>query len=116
MSDLVQGRIVTEREISNVLGVKVTTITGLTEPHVSHDRYKITTPDDVVVMEFHSGALSEGMAHGVLNESLIDILVHRIECLDKEIPCEENLLALAGLKQARDALTSRVTRVTQETA
>ena len=113
MTDLAQNRIVVEREISNVLGVKVTTITGLTEPHVSHDRYKITTPDDVVVMEFHSGPLDEGNAQGVLNESLIDILLHRIECLDRSIPCDENKESLAALKSARTALTARSNRVAE---
>lgn len=116
MSDLSQGRIVAEREVSNVFGVRTTTITGITEPTISHDRYKIQTPDDITLLEFHTGALVDGQANGLLNETLIDVLIHRLECQQAAIPCDETLAALEALTQARNALDARANRRVQEMA
>ena len=116
MSDLAQGRIVAERPVSDVLGVKATTITGVTEPNISYDRYKIVADGDITLLQFHTDALVDGKANGIVNETLVDILIHRLECQQASIPCEETAKALDALVEARAALEARATRRVEETA
>lgn len=116
MSDLTQGHIVTERLVSDTLGVTLSTITGLTEPTISYDRYKIKTADDITLLQFHTGELVDGKANGILNETLVDVLIHRLELQQESVPCKETELALAAMLEARAALSMRITRRAQETA
>lgn len=116
MSDLSQGRIVAERLVSDVTGIRTTVITGLTEPDISYDRYKIVSPDDITLLQFHTGALNNGKANGLVNETLIDVLIHRLKCQQASIPCDETAQAIDSLVATRTALEARATRRAQETA
>lgn len=59
-------------------------------------------------LEFQNGGVATHGVNGITNESLLVVVLHRLECLQKgEFPCEENLEAIELLTDALDALNRR---------
>jgi len=53
------------------------------------------------LIKFQSGTIPENGVNGVTNESLLEIVAHRLECFQAgEFRCRENAIALAKIQEA----------------
>ena len=58
-------------------------------------------------IKFQTGAVKENGVNGVTNESLLAILINRMEHLNSRFRCDENEDAIASMKSALESLESR---------
>lgn len=65
----------------------------------------------VSTIEFQNGNPSTFGTNGHTNETILSILIHRMEYLDSLFPCEENKEGLKHLKLAKEAFESRAKRL-----
>lgn len=88
----------------------VTTI-HLSENNPGHD-YSIGFGEscafwEMVEFNFQNGAVKENGVNGITSESLLAVLIHRTEQLNKRFSCEENAEAIKHLKKALYFFESR---------
>lgn len=111
--------LIEEVEVTKELGVAVMAVRPVDGSFTDLDRYVIRIGDDATPLEFQQGDLGtaadgSAQANGILNETLLELLKHRITHLNADHPCDENVEALAGIDTALIALRSRFTRVSAE--
>lgn len=100
-------------------------VDAIDEPGIGggHHHYKISGvqgpldhhPIQGFEIRFQNGALKEVGANGVSNESLLAVVIDRLQCFQKgEFACRENALALTKLEEAMHWLHHRtLARVTR---
>lgn len=72
-------------------------------------------PEDGVDIIFQNGPIAEVGVNGVTHEALLAILIDRMEAFqDGPFKCDENAVALHGLKFAQRALHGRTARRMQQ--
>jgi hypothetical protein len=62
---------------------------------------------DMVELSFQKGPVKEVGINGIQNEPLIAILIHRLEYLDSQFPCDDNKEAIAHMYEALTFLNNR---------
>ena len=63
--------------------------------------------EDHNYLTFQQGAVKEVGMNGLTSEALLQILIHRTECLDVEFPCKENTTAIRAMTDALNAFNER---------
>lgn len=63
--------------------------------------------EDHNYITFQQGAVKEVGMNGITSEALLQILIHRTECLDMEFPCKENTTAIRAMTDALNAFNER---------
>lgn len=58
-------------------------------------------------IRFQNGSLVVNGVNGLTNESLLAIMIHRTQELNKLFPCEENKTAISHMEQALQAFNKR---------
>lgn len=59
-------------------------------------------------LKFQTGNPKEVGLNGYTNESMLAILIHRLKALDKQVPTEQNKVAISHMEAALEALNLRV--------
>lgn len=71
-------------------------------------KYQISNGESWLdTIEFQRGAIAENGVNGVTSEVLIEILIHRTNALNAQLPCPENEKVVSALLSALDALEER---------
>lgn len=71
-------------------------------------KYQISNGENWLdTIEFQRGAIAENGVNGVTSEVLIEVLIHRTNALNAQLPCPENEKVVAALEAALDALEQR---------
>ena len=92
-------------------GVYVNAISQLgTGEDVEGYLYNIQAGLQFTKLEFQKGGVAANGVNGITNETLLAVLIHRIQYLDNLFPCEENKAALDGMKAALASLESRTAK------
>jgi hypothetical protein len=72
------------------------------------ERYAISTAQNVEVLELIFCKSENGkFIDGLTNEEVLEVLIHRMECMVKEKPSQENMNTLTHLNQAKGWLNIR---------
>jgi len=89
-------------------GVGACSYVPVHHPMYGH-RYQVEAPDGrtLAVLNFQEGPVPANGVNGVTNETLIAVLIHRLEVLNAKVACEENTQAIFYLHEALSALESR---------
>ena len=61
-----------------------------------HHHYK----SKYISLDFQEGPVKEAGVNGCQNEDVMEILLHRLNQLNKAFPCRENALAITNLEQS----------------
>lgn len=61
-----------------------------------HHHYKT----EYIRLDFQEGPVKEVGVNGCRNEDVLEILLHRMNCLQKAFPCRENALAITKMEEA----------------
>jgi hypothetical protein len=62
--------------------------------------YQVSAGAEHLTLEFQHGAVKEAGVNGITSESLLAVLIHRTNVLNKRFPCRENALAITKLEEA----------------
>lgn len=63
--------------------------------------------DELIELSFQKGGVAADGVNGITSEALLAVLIHRLEYLNGEFPCKENVDALAYLAGALRSMESR---------
>ncbi|MDD2879706.1 MAG: hypothetical protein PHQ58_04670 [Rhodoferax sp.] len=78
-------------------------------------QYQVSKDETVFAdLRFQKGPINQAGVNGLTNEALIEILLDRIEQLDKVVPCVENCVARIHLSAALNSFELRQRRRDEE--
>ncbi len=77
--------------------------------------YQLSAGPVMYSLRFQDQKIEDG-ANGLLNEQLLDVMIHRLRVLQAKAPCVENTHAIAHLEAAMTALLLRDNRIVSGTA
>lgn len=91
-------------------GVYVNAIHSVNDTNTEGHKYQIGHGSSMTYIDFQNGPVKEVGVNGATNESLLAILIDRINYLNSQFGCEENEFALRHLKEALAHLEARTFR------
>lgn len=74
----------------------------------AHHEYSLETRETAGIIHFQNGPVNEVGINGISNESLLAIVIDRLQCFQtSKFSCRENALALTKLEEAMHWLKHR---------
>jgi len=74
---------------------------------VEGHQYDVVAGTFHATLKFQQGAIKEAGGNGLTNEALLAILAHRLNAMNKKMPCRENAIAITNIEQAQLWLEKR---------
>ena len=91
-------------------GLYVNAMFTSNEKDVEGHQYVIVAGVKSTLLDFQQGAIKEAGLNGITNESLLDVIIHRMNYLNKRFPCIENENAIKCLNDALSHLNARTSQ------
>ena len=90
-------------------GLYVNAISNLADgKEVEGHLYQVSTPSGFNgMLHFQTGPAAEVGVNGLTNEALLAVLAHRLNVMNKKMPCRENAIAITNIEQAQLWLEKR---------